>query len=154
MKTVYDFFLDFYKLKQTDFFRNGEVEAGIEYYLRTLLLYDVYENAEQIATMELARFKYMDNETFEMFFNKYEIRYEIETIVRESKILAVSRTISGEVVEKESCQSKLNKFYNLITSFSNDKRYSSWIEKVTEEIIYCLKYASGETDCLIEEFLD
>ena len=154
MKTVYDFFLEHYKFIQTDDSICFEVKTGIAYYLKTLQIYDTWENAETIANMELARFKLMDKNTFEMFFEKYEVRHKIEALVQESKILAVNRIVSGESIDRESYQYKLDKFYDLISCFLNNRKYASWIESVTEEIIYCLKYASGEIDYIVEDFLE
>ena len=149
MITEYDIFFDYYKSMHPNEFKYNEVEKGIAYYLKNLQVFDVWKDSKMIANMELSRFKLMDIDAFEMFFEKYEVRYEIETMGRESKILAINRKSTGETIGEETKRAKLEKFYNKTTELLDDERYESWIEYVTNDIIYFLKFASGEVDYLM-----
>lgn len=155
MKTVYDYFVDFANsfLKDTNDYDGEKLQKGIFCYLQELDVCHITENAQKIAERETIRFNGMTTHTFIAFFETFSIRSSIIQLEKECELLAIIRLQEKKQISNEVYLSKLNLFYEIASGIVNDKRYTTWLDDVTQHIITCLKFASGQTDEITEEII-
>lgn len=149
MKSVYDFFIEYFMSIRQPSEDSQKVEAGIAAYLNSvgLLKNDVDESrSKKIAQRELARFKLMPLHTFIAFFENFELREQIQQIEKECKAMAINRADSGKKADQSFYQDKIDQLYGYATSLASDKRYKGWLDEITREITECLKFAVGISD--------
>lgn len=155
MKTVYDYFIDFANslLKDAKDYDSEKLQKGIFCYLQELDVCHVTENAQKIAERETIRFSGMMAHTFIAFFETFSIRSCIVQLEKECELLAIIRLQENKQITNDVYLSKLNSFYEIASGIVNDKRYTAWLDDVTQHIITCLKFASGQTDEITEEII-
>lgn len=155
MKTVYDYFIDFANslLKDTKDYDSEKLQKGICCYLQELDVCHITENAQKIAERESIRFSGMTTHTFIAFFETFSIRTRIVQLEKECELLAIIRLQEKKQISNEVYSIKLNSFYEMASGIVNDKRYTSWLDDMTQHIITCLKFASGQTDEINEEII-
>lgn len=148
MKTVCDYFLEYYKAMAASAGSSEPVSAGIHAYLASIGLDGECENSERAAYRELARFRLMPLETFEAFFRSFEQREKVQALVKDCLLLARARYTTGECIAQEEYMAKMGLFYSLVTPLASDKACSGWISDESGTIEAYLKYASGKSDAV------
>ena len=145
MKTVYDYFVDYASeiLNSAPAKLNPRVLQGITDYLSEMDLLSSEDEDGHFAAIEFTRFRLMKPQTLETFFEFYSTRSRIETIRKESELLALNRIHRGQTISNSVYHQKMNAFYEAATSLAADKRYSLWLERTENDIVLNLKYALG-----------
>lgn len=160
MKEVYNYFIIYYKsiLESNNY--SNEVEKGIVDYLKSVDLFECNESDldyEKIANNELKRFKFMPYDTFVAFFENYAVREQLISLEKECYVLATERFINNRIVSNDVYKEKMKTFYEIAEKIVSDKRYSGWLDELSNTCSLLLKFASGMVDIVpqtIDEYFD
>jgi hypothetical protein len=151
MKSVYDRFIEHYARICLSDEVSQDVREGIEAYLGSIGLLGAGADErtnEKNARRELMRFKLMPEQTFAAFFEKYELRRQIDEVLDECRQMAIGRAVSGRLTDEGFCRGKMEELYRQATPLSSDKRYKGWLDEKTRDIAECLKFAAGLSDAV------
>lgn len=148
MKSIYQYFVDYYDSIKSPNSNSALVYEGIRAYLESRYIDpdDPADAEPQFGENELYRFRLMPPQTFQTYFEYYELRDRIITIEMETGLLALNRAVEGKTITESVYQNKINQFFALSADLAGDKRYSSWIRERSAAISENLKYAIGATD--------
>lgn len=147
MKSVYDYFVDYASavLNSSPDKLNLNVLQGIADYLKEMDLFSTEDADGCLSSVEFARFRLMRPKTLETFFEFYSVRSKIETIKKESELLALNRIHNGKTIPESVYHQKLDAFYTAATDLAADKRYSLWLDRTENDIVLNLRYALGKS---------
>lgn len=145
-KSIFDYFCDFATALGIDpnDEQNHDCFEGIKDYLTEIGIDNTTKTgADKIARRELLRFKYINHDSFKQFFDHYQDRSRLLTVLRTINLRAVSCIQSGVGCDPVEVGSLTEAFYSAAASLSTDGRYKGWLNERIDDVEMSLENLRG-----------
>ena len=154
--TVYDEFVELASklLQQCDDTEKRAILEGVRAHLKRKGVLDETNDAERLANREWIRFRGISKDSFCAYFENYEARQRVKDFSDECAVAAVARVKHHICLSKEEYTARLSAFFGLAADLVGDKRYTAWLEDLTDRVTKDLQFASGQNDSVRREIIE
>lgn len=150
MKTVYELFSARAESLLTGLepARREAVLAGVRSYLGSRAVCVRTQDAARRADREWARFEGASAQAFCAFFETFALRERISRHADACAALALERLRTGAQISRRRCADEMAAHQAMAAALVSDRRYTAWLDGITEQIGADLLFACGRTDRL------